>query len=207
MILEMGDSMKRILILSTVLFWVIGLNTSSIFAATQSGTTGSTVTFAGGALTLNSVPNTFNFGSVSIGTSTTTQPLSAGNNYILTVTDTRGLLAGYHVTVSAPVLTSGDGSKLNGNNIRLTNPTTQLVGTGLGLLPPVVNQTFYADAVDGLGSPVPSTVSTSALNTLQGGSQWQIIWPGNNVNLIVQPGEAQAKQYSTTITWTLYDTP
>lgn len=199
--------MKRLLFLGTILLWIIGLNTSSIFAATQSGTTGATVTFAGGLLTLNGVPNTFNFGSVSIGTSTSTQSLPTGNNYILTVTDTRGLLAGYRVAVSAPVLTSGDGAKLNGNNIRLSNPSANLVGTGLGLLPPLINQNFYVDAVDGSGNAVPTTVSTAALNTLQGASQWQVVWSGNNVNLIVQPGEAQAKQYSTTITWTLYDTP
>lgn len=176
--------------------------------ADQTGVTQADANFTTGNLTLNEVPNKFDFGTLPLSTSTVIQPLEKDIDYNLVVTDTRGTENGYRVTASAPVMTSLDSKhKLQGNNIKLTNPTVSQVGQGGNASAPVTNNDFYADATDQDGQPIPTVVSTAKANSTEGNLTWKTSWNGSNINLIVQPGEAQAAQYRTNITWTLSDAP
>ncbi|WP_339014670.1 WxL domain-containing protein (plasmid) [Lactococcus garvieae] len=198
-----------------LLFTSLGVATLTVLAlapikadADQTGTTQADASFASGSLVLNQVPNKFDFGTLPLSTSTVIQPLSADDSYDLVVTDTRGMENGYRVTASAPVMTSLDGQhQLNGNNIHLTNPTVSEVGSGGNTSAPTTNNDFYADAVDQDGNPIPTVVSTASTDSSQGNLTWKTSWNGADVNFIVQPGEAQATQYRTNITWTLSDAP
>ena len=196
---------RKVFFLLTVL--LLSAGTLNLSAATQSKTTNATTTFLAGALTLNSVPATFDFGSNQITTSPVVATLAAGT-YTVSITDLRTTVNGYSVTVSAPKLTSTTSHTLDGSNIQMKNGTAALIGTvNPSIIAPTVSQSFYVDQVDGSGNSIPTKVITAANAPLNGLLQWNVNWTGANVIMTVQPGEAYAEKYNTTITWTLSDTP
>lgn len=198
---------KVFLFLITLLFGLGSLCSMNLLAASESKSTSVTTSFLAGPLTLNSVPTSFDFGSNQISTGVITKTLTSGNNYTVSITDLRTLVHGYRVTVSAPILATGDGTKLYGNNIQMNNGTPYLIGViNPIILAPTVAQSFHVDQIDGSGNPIPTTVITAS-GALTGLLQWDTRWTGSNISMIVQPGEAIAAQYTTTVTWTLYDAP
>lgn len=174
----------------------------------QTGSTPVDVNFASGLLTLDAVPNPFNFGTLAISDEVVTANLVSTNTYSAGITDLRGSEAGYVLTVQAEPLTAFNGAKLDGSNITLDDGTAIFVGTEQGsATAPVVNQAITADTLDLNGDPVPTAVATAANNTTEGLQSWSIAWTGNNINLIVNPTEAQAVSYQTNLVWTLSDVP
>jgi hypothetical protein len=125
----------------------------------------------------------------------------------LTVTDNRGTGAGWEVTVQAPKLQTPSGKTLDGGNI-VIDQAQNLNGNGSVSLPPTVSQSVTADTADTNGNPVPVVIAGAQADQHQGMGTWAINWEDNQIHLKINPGEAYSGEtYTTTITWTLNDTP
>ncbi|MGL5042517.1 MAG: WxL domain-containing protein [Culicoidibacterales bacterium] len=181
---------------------------TNVQAEDQTGKTGVTVTFGQGELILNQVPEIFDFGILPISTATVVRslPREEKKEYNLVVTDTRGSETGYSVSVRTERLSAKE-VKLQGNNISLIKPEVRQLTDSIHSKAPVVRDEFFADAVDGEGNAVPTVISTARNFTPEGSLTWQAGWAADHIRLIVQPGEASALSYYTTIVWTLSDVP
>lgn len=190
-------------LLSAVL--MIGINYS---AFAESSTTNASVTFQAletGALSLDKVPDAFDFGTQTLSSQPQDDTLGTGTNPALTVTDNRGTGAGWHVTVQADKLHTLSGKTLNGGNI-IIDQAQNINGNGSISDPPAA-QSVTADTYDGSGNPVPVTIVGAQADQHQGMGTWDINWTGDQIHLKISPGEAYSEAYSATITWTLNDTP
>lgn len=189
---------------------ILSFSITSSFAATQTKTSTASVNIQAGNVTLDQVPANFNFGTIPYPSSPTTTTLPIGTPYLLQVSDNRGVLLGlgYKVTVTAPKLkgTNTPTNLMHGNNIRMQNGLVAGIGTIIGIAP-VANQDFYVDAVDTNGAALSTTVLTAQAGLNSGLLSWGATWTGPNISLVLGAGEAPVDNYSSTITWTLYDAP
>lgn len=196
---------------------VIGISPRAFAAEPQSSATQATVTFQPednggsgentGALRLDKVPDIFNFGTQTLSSQPQDYTLNTESHPTLTVTDNRGTGTGWEVTVQAPKLQTPSGKTLDGGNI-VIDQSQNLNGNGSVSQPPIVSPSVTADTVDASGNPVPVVIAGAEADQHQGMGTWAINWEYNQVHLKINPGEAfSGEPYTTTITWTLNNTP
>lgn len=181
--------------------------------AQQNTSTDASATFTAGALTLNSVPGNFQFGTVPISNAVQKIAVNGGTGISKTqITDLRGTTKGYRLTVQADVMTSNTDStvKLNGNNITLENALAEFTGNpttdqSVKDAKPNVKATIFADQLGTDNATVPAEVVTAVGE--QGQYTWDTKWNNSDINLTVQPSEVTASAYHTTLNWVLSDIP
>lgn len=116
-----------------------------------------------------------------------------GENSFVRITDLRGDVGGYQLTVQAsPMKSTSDASiKINGSNITLESGTAVFAtdyndaNNDIKNNPPVIAPKIYADAVGVNGTTIPELVATAS--PIQGQLIWDIKWKNENINLTVQP--------------------
>ena len=188
------------------------LFTNASFAAELTGETPATANFAGGDLSIEQTMNTIDFGTISLSDQSIVSSAQNGE-YSTVVSDMRALPNGYRLTVAAAPLTATDasGDALNGSNISFTGGTVSFDGVdqGLATAPSVIATQLIVDAqsADPTPAPVPVLVAEAIPDSKQGWFSWKYSWDYSNVELTIQPGEALAKSYATTLNWTLSDVP
>lgn len=184
-----------------------GVLAPSVSHATTTGQTSADVTFTAGTLDITTAMPAINFGTIVLSQDTIVQSATSGT-YTTTINDLRGGKSGYKLTVSASPLHATSGDSLKGHNITLANGTATFNGPTQGsAVAPIVTSAITADTLGPDNTPMASDVAIATANTNQGILKWDLNWTPENIKLTVQPGEAKAQSYSTTLNWVLSDAP
>ncbi|MCZ2491656.1 WxL domain-containing protein [Dellaglioa carnosa] len=174
-------------------------NTSKDTTASATFTAGEDPTNPGsGPLSLKSATGAIDFGSKPISAKADT--LNSNTDVDVTVNDLRGTFVGWKVNVSGTKLMSDE------------KEPTELKGATISL------PAGTASSVDGSSDAVAGITATATANVLDGGAE--IMAPAKSgtgeiktnyaqagINLGVIGGSAHAAKYSTTLNWTLTDSP
>lgn len=162
----------------------------------------------GGGLSLIYVSNKLDFGSHEIDAindntytagekDSATDGLYDGKTDLIEVSDVRGTNGGWTLSVTGSTLTGTDGAKIKGATLAL--PAGSVSNTGADSNG--ATATAVTDALNGSAA----TVLSAKANTGAGVTMDQI-QPGD-IKLMIPANTAKAQAYSSTLTWSLSDTP
>lgn len=185
-------SIATALIASTIAFAPAGL---AFADSSTTATTGGTVTFQSGDLTLSSTPSAFDFGTKTVVNSSTSYDSTedkSGDN--IAVDDLRGTGNGWNLQASLTEFSNGNtGQNLTGATISFDQTTTNQYSSAL---------TNGSGSVSSTGTS--TTILSADSNQGMGNSNDSL----SNIKLNVPASTAiYAKGYSATMTWTLGNTP
>lgn len=194
------------LFMSVIPIIFLSIFSEGVLAATAQTTSAATVQFAppsGVLLTLDSVP-ALNFGTQTSSVSDKDYA-SLANAPLVEVTDQRDLsnATGWKVTVQATAFESTAGGTLNGAQINFNSSGTPVQESGIGSGAPTTPASF---AITTDGSMGAVRIITAAAG--DGRGTWETSWPKENIALHVPGGTMDSGLvYTSTLTWTLEDTP
>lgn len=201
--------LSRFVSLGMIGLAAVSIGGSQVFAApVDTKDTDSEVTFTApeeGALTIESAPESINFGEHTIQSGTQKYNAPAGQEVV--VQDLRGTGAGWQLQVQATTFenTTDASTTLRGAKLNIPVGTVTAVGGNTATSPDsveaVVDADTDADAVN---------VFQAAAGTGQGG--WKLTWDvekdGDDVSGIeLEVPTALAGAFQSTVIWTLLDTP
>ncbi|MGJ0860672.1 WxL domain-containing protein [Enterococcus faecium] len=185
-------------LLSSSLLSTLNVQADETEPTKDSATSTAKITFTGdnGPLSIDYVSN-ITFGTKDI--STTSQVYNAENaEPHVQITDKRGVEGGWTLTAAATKFVASDNSELKGAELLFKNGVAETTSDNTSKAP--VTSDLIFDNTEA------KTVMTA--DSLKGQGTWLDVFKGTegnntNVQLSVPSGSAQAKEYTSTITWTL----
>ena len=144
-------------------------------------------------------PNTYAANYVDSTTSTNSANVSHlwNSKAVIQVSDVRGTNAGWHLTVQGAQLTGADGTALTGATLALKDGSLTNSGT-------TSNGVVSSDVANAINDS-SNLILNAPVNDGAGVTVDQI--DPSNITLTVPANVAKAQAYSTTLNWTLADTP
>lgn len=205
----MKKTASLLLVIPALLATLAPLGT--VVQAAESKDTTATTTFDPGALTLETAPASFQFPTSTLSATAVTSFVQNPSALApLEISNYRGTDSGYKLTATSNPMSATDnsGKNLNGSNLfmdanYMSNPTGT-IGSAFDF---ASLDRIYLDSLDQNQNPIPVEILEAAANTDKGLGKWSTAFENDSVGLVTQPGEASAKNYATTITWTLNDVP